>query len=77
MAATVNAARVFGAGAHPRTIEVGKWADLILLDGDPFEDIRNTRRIRKVIQSEPPRVFRRPVCVSAATRAVIVWWLSK
>jgi imidazolonepropionase-like amidohydrolase len=31
-------------------VEVGKWADLIILDGDPLEDIRNTRKIRMVIQ---------------------------
>ena len=29
-------------------LEVGQRADLVLLDGNPLEDIRNTRRIRKV-----------------------------
>jgi erythromycin esterase len=38
------------AEAEIGTIEVGKRADLILLDADPLEDIRNTRKIRKVIQ---------------------------
>ena len=32
------------------TITAGKHADLILLDGDPLEDIRNTRRISLVIK---------------------------
>jgi imidazolonepropionase-like amidohydrolase len=31
------------------TIEVGKRADLVLLDADPLVDIRNTRRIATVI----------------------------
>ena len=31
------------------TIEVGKRADLVLLDGDPLVDVANTRRIDVVI----------------------------
>ena len=31
------------------TIEVGKQADMVLLDADPLADIRNTRRIQKII----------------------------
>lgn len=49
-AATHEAARVLGADAEIGTVAVGKRADLILLDADPLEDIRNTRRIRMVIQ---------------------------
>jgi len=33
------------------TIEVGKWADLILLDANPLSDIRNTRRIWQVVHN--------------------------
>lgn len=33
------------------TIEAGKTADLVLLDANPLDDIRNTRRISGVIQS--------------------------
>jgi imidazolonepropionase-like amidohydrolase len=31
------------------TIQAGKIADLVLLDANPLEDIRNTRRIRAVV----------------------------
>jgi len=31
------------------TIEPGKLADLVLLDANPLEDIRNTRKIRLVV----------------------------
>ena len=31
------------------TIAVGKSADLVLLDGNPLEDIANVRRIRAVV----------------------------
>ncbi len=49
-ATTGAAARILGAEAELGTIEVGKWADLLLLDADPLEDIRNTRRIWRVVQ---------------------------
>ena len=50
-AATQGSARIVGAERDLGTVTVGKWADLILLDADPIADIRNTRRIRAVIQS--------------------------
>ena len=43
-AATSQAARILGAD-DLGTIEVGKRADLVILDVDPYADIRNTRRI--------------------------------
>jgi len=49
-AATGAAARILGAEKDLGTIEVGKWADLILLDADPLADIRNTRRIWQVVR---------------------------
>jgi imidazolonepropionase-like amidohydrolase len=48
-AGTGGAARILGADKDLGTIEVGKWADLILLDADPLIDIRNTRRIWQVV----------------------------
>jgi Tol biopolymer transport system component/imidazolonepropionase-like amidohydrolase len=47
---TGGAARILGAEHDLGTIEVGKWADLVLLDADPLADIRNTRRIWHVVK---------------------------
>lgn len=49
-AGTGAAARILGAENELGTIEVGKWADLVILDADPLSDIRNTRRIWNVMQ---------------------------
>jgi imidazolonepropionase-like amidohydrolase len=48
-AATLNAARVLGWQERLGTIAPGKLADLVLLDANPLEDIRNTRAIHAVI----------------------------
>lgn len=48
--ATRNAARAMGVDEERGTLEPGRVADLLLLDGDPSADIRNTRRIRLVVQ---------------------------
>jgi hypothetical protein len=48
-AATVSPARVVGLADSLGSIDVGKLADLVLLDGDPLMDIRNTARIHAVI----------------------------
>jgi imidazolonepropionase-like amidohydrolase len=46
-AATRNPAHVLRVEAG--TIEVGKHADLVLLDANPFDDIKNTRSIEAVV----------------------------
>jgi hypothetical protein len=50
-AGTGGSARILGAEKDLGTIEVGKWADLIILDADPLKDIRNTRRIWQIMHN--------------------------
>jgi imidazolonepropionase-like amidohydrolase len=47
VAATGSAARFLGA-KELGTLEPGRWADLIVLDRNPLQDIRNTRAIHAV-----------------------------
>jgi imidazolonepropionase-like amidohydrolase len=62
-AATGDAARILGADKELGTIQVGKWADLILLDADPSSEIRNSRRIWSVIHYG--RVVDRPAILKS------------
>ena len=48
-AATIVSARAMGLDKESGTVEAGKRADLILVDGDPLKDIRNLRRVTRVI----------------------------
>jgi imidazolonepropionase-like amidohydrolase len=48
-AATLNPALFLGLSYSLGTIEAGKIANLVLLDADPLQDIRNTQRITAVI----------------------------
>lgn len=50
--ATVHPAAYLGVLHNKGTIEVGKQADLILLDKNPLDDIRNTRSIHSVFQGK-------------------------
>ncbi len=43
--ATINSANYIGAGNDVGSLKTGKLADLIVMDGDPLEDIRNTESI--------------------------------
>jgi imidazolonepropionase-like amidohydrolase len=47
--ATRNPAEFFGRQKDMGTVSRGKIADLVLLDADPLQDIRNTRKISAVI----------------------------
>ena len=47
--ATLEPARFLSKQETLGAVEKGKLADLVLLDGDPLADIKNTRRIRAVV----------------------------
>ena len=47
--ATLNPARFFQMEDQFGTIEKGKWADLVFLDANPLEDIRNTQKVAAVV----------------------------
>ncbi|MBL7153033.1 MAG: amidohydrolase family protein [Phycisphaerae bacterium] len=47
--ATYNAAKCLGKLDSMGTVERGKIADLVLLDADPLQDIRNTQKIAAVV----------------------------
>ena len=48
-AATIRPAEFFSLQDKMGTIEPNKVADMVLLDANPIEDIRNTRQINLVI----------------------------
>src|SRR5262245_363874 len=47
---TRNAAAALGRQNEVGTLEKGKFADLVILDGDPVVDIKNTRKIARVMK---------------------------
>ena len=50
VAATRNGAAVCGVGNELGTIEVGKLADLIVVGGNPLDDIQNVRQLKLVLK---------------------------
>ena len=48
-AATINAAASLGLDRELGTIEAGKGADLVLLDGNPLQDVSHVSRIAAVV----------------------------
>ena len=50
-AATISAAKFLGREEELGSIEVGKLADLVLLDADPLVEIRNTTNIWGVVSN--------------------------
>jgi imidazolonepropionase-like amidohydrolase len=50
-AATMGAARFLGRERELGTVETGKLADLVILDGSPLENIANTQRVAAVVHA--------------------------
>ena len=48
VAATSTAAQCLNAADQIGTLQAGRWADLMVLEGNPLDDIRNTRKIDSV-----------------------------
>ncbi len=48
VAATSNAARFLHAADQIGTIAPGKWADMLVLDANPLDDIKNTKKVESV-----------------------------
>jgi imidazolonepropionase-like amidohydrolase len=49
--ATINGARAMGLGDRAGSIEVGRWADLVVVRGNPLTDVRVVRQPRVVIKA--------------------------
>ena len=49
-AATVNDAELLGWSGKVGTIEAGKWADMIAVDGDPLADVTTLERVKFVMK---------------------------
>ena len=48
--ATIIPARVMKMDSMTGSVEVGKRADIIIVDGDPLQNIRNIRKVKTVIK---------------------------
>ena len=53
--ATLGSAKVMGMNKEVGSIEVGKRADMILVDGNPLDDFHALRKVKRVISNG--RVF--------------------
>ena len=61
-AATINGATALGIDNSLGSVEIGKFADLVVVNGNPIEDIKNVRNIQIVIKEgtvhDPQKLLR-------------------
>jgi imidazolonepropionase-like amidohydrolase len=48
--ATVNDADLLGWSSKIGTVEAGKWADIIAVDGDPLKDVTTLEHVKFVMK---------------------------
>jgi imidazolonepropionase-like amidohydrolase len=48
---TVNAAELLGIADKAGSLDAGKWADIIAVDGDPLEDVKLFQDVKWVMKS--------------------------
>jgi len=51
LAGTRNAAQLLGWEKNLGTLEAGKWADIVAVEGDPLKDIHNTQKVVFVMKN--------------------------
>lgn len=78
-AATINAARAMHLGDELGTIEASKLADLVVVRGNPLQDIRNTRHVQRVmvrgiLYDAPALLEAAKGTLGPATPADDGWW---
>ena len=78
-AGTINGARALGVDARLGTIEAGKYADLLVVRGNPLTDITATRRARLVVKAgevyDPEELFASVRGqLGPASEAEADWW---
>ncbi len=64
VAATRNAAHLCGLGDKTGTLQVGKWADIIVIEGNPLDDLSNMGRVKMTFKEG---TLYRPELLAAAT----------
>lgn len=69
LAGTINSARALGLASDRGTIEAGKRADLVLINGTPWQDISDVRNIERVF-IDGRQVFATGAGTPAANREV-------
>lgn len=78
-AGTFNAARALGVSERLGTIQAGRYADLLIVAGDPLSNITDTRNAYRVVRSgrvyDPARLFESVVgAMGPRSAADADWW---